>query len=72
MVMGGIVPVVNLDGVKPGEFVLDGPTLAKIFLGQIKSWDDPALKKLNPKAKLPSPGDRRWCTAPTAPARPST
>ena len=33
MVMGGIVPVVNLDGVKPAELVLDGPTLAKIFLG---------------------------------------
>jgi phosphate transport system substrate-binding protein len=52
-VMGGIVPVVNLEGVKPGELVLDGPTLAKIFLGEIKSWDDAALKKLNPNAKLP-------------------
>jgi phosphate transport system substrate-binding protein len=54
MVMGGIVPVVNLDGIKPGELVIDGPTLAKIFLGQIKTWDDAALKKLNPSAKLPS------------------
>jgi phosphate transport system substrate-binding protein len=54
MVMGGIVPVVNLEGIKPGELVIDGPTLAKIFLGQIKSWDDAALKKLNPSAKLPS------------------
>ena len=54
MVMGGIVPVVNLEGVKPGELVIDGPTLAKIFLGEIKTWDDPALKKLNPQAKLPS------------------
>src|SRR5215510_9559666 len=53
MVMGGIVPVVNLDGVKPGELVLDGPTLAKIFLGDIKSWDDAAIAKLNPNAKLP-------------------
>jgi phosphate transport system substrate-binding protein len=53
-VMGGIVPVVNLDGVKPGELVLDGPTLAKIFLTDIKTWDDPAIKKLNPNAKLPS------------------
>src|ERR1700733_1135325 len=42
MVMGGIVPVVNLDGVKPGELVIDGPTLGKIFLGQIKNWDDAA------------------------------
>jgi phosphate transport system substrate-binding protein len=53
MVMGGIVPVVNLEGFKPGELVLDGPTLAKIYLGEIKSWDDPAIKKLNPNAKLP-------------------
>jgi phosphate transport system substrate-binding protein len=54
MVMGGIVPVVNIDGVAPGELVLDGPTLANIFLGVVKSWDDPAIKKLNPNAKLPS------------------
>ncbi len=53
MVMGGIVPVVNLDGIKPGDLVIDGPTLAKIFLGEIKSWDDAAIKKLNPNAKLP-------------------
>jgi phosphate transport system substrate-binding protein len=53
-VVGGDVPVVNLDGIKPGELVLDGPTLAKIFLGEITSWDDPAIKKLNPKANLPS------------------
>jgi phosphate transport system substrate-binding protein len=54
MVMGGIVPAVNLDGIKPNELVLDGPTLAKIFLGDIKTWDDPAIKKLNPNVKLPS------------------
>jgi phosphate transport system substrate-binding protein len=53
-VMGGIVPVVNLEGIKPGELVIDGPTLAKIFLGEITKWDDAALKKLNPSAKLPS------------------
>jgi phosphate transport system substrate-binding protein len=53
MVMGGIVPVVNLDGVAPGSLVIDGPTLANIFLGQVKSWDDPAIKALNPNAKLP-------------------
>jgi phosphate transport system substrate-binding protein len=53
-VTGGAVPVVNIEGVKPGELVLDGPTLAKIFLGEIKTWDDPAIQKLNPKAKLPS------------------
>jgi phosphate transport system substrate-binding protein len=54
MVMGGIVPVINVEGVKPGEIVLDGPTLAKIFMGEITKWDDPAIKKLNGSAKLPS------------------
>ncbi|MGJ4949608.1 phosphate ABC transporter substrate-binding protein PstS [Bradyrhizobium sp. HKCCYLS20291] len=53
MVMGGIVPVVNLDGVKPGEMVLDGETLANIYLGKITKWDDAAIKKLNPNVKLP-------------------
>ncbi len=54
MVMGGIVPVINLEGVAPGELTIDGPTLAQIFLGKIKKWDDPALAKLNPGKKLPS------------------
>jgi phosphate transport system substrate-binding protein len=54
MVMGGIVPVVNLDGVKPGDLTLDGPMLAKIFLGEIKNWNDPAIQKLNPNVKLPN------------------
>jgi phosphate transport system substrate-binding protein len=54
MVMGAIVPVVNLDGIKPGDLTLDGPTVAKIYLGEIKKWDDPAITKLNPGAKLPS------------------
>ncbi len=54
MVMGGIVPVVNLDGIKPGELLIDGPTLAKMYLGDIKKWDDPAIAKLNPGVKLPS------------------
>ena len=53
MVMGGIVPVVNLEGIKPGELVLDGPTLADIFAGKITNWNDEAIKKLNPDAKLP-------------------
>jgi phosphate transport system substrate-binding protein len=54
MAMGGIVPVVNIDGVKAGEMVLDGDTLAKIYLGTITKWDDAAIKKLNPKLELPS------------------
>ena len=54
MVMGGIVLVVNLDGITPGQLVLDGPTLAKIYLGKIKTWNDAAIAKLNPGVKLPS------------------
>jgi phosphate transport system substrate-binding protein len=54
MIMGAIVPVVNVDGVKAGDMVLDGDTLAKIYLGTITKWDDPAIKKLNPKLTLPS------------------
>jgi phosphate transport system substrate-binding protein len=53
-VMGGIVPVINVEGIKPGELVLDGPTVAKIFMGAITKWDDPAIQKLNEKVKLPS------------------
>ena len=56
MVMGGIVPVINVDGVKPGDLVLDGTTLADIFLGKITKWDDAAIKKLNPSVTLPSTG----------------
>jgi phosphate transport system substrate-binding protein len=54
MVMGGIVPVLNVEGIAAGQLVLDGPTLAKIFMGEITKWDDPAIKKLNSDAKLPS------------------
>jgi phosphate transport system substrate-binding protein len=54
MVMGAIVPVINVDGIKPGEVVFDGQTLADIYLGKITKWDDPAIKKLNPKVSLPS------------------
>jgi phosphate transport system substrate-binding protein len=50
----GVVPVINIDGVEPGGLTLDGPTLAKIFLAEIKSWNDSAVRKLNPSAKLPS------------------
>lgn len=54
MVMGGIVPVINLEGVAPGDLTIDGPTLANIFLGTIKKWNDPAIAKLNPGKTLPS------------------
>lgn len=53
-VLGGVVPVVNIDGIKTGEISLDGPALAKIFLTEIKTWNDPAIQKLNPGAKLPA------------------
>jgi phosphate transport system substrate-binding protein len=53
-IMGAIVPVVNVEGVKAGDMALDGDTLAKIYLGTITKWDDPAIKKLNPKLNLPS------------------
>ncbi|MBU6246877.1 MAG: phosphate ABC transporter substrate-binding protein PstS [Xanthomonadaceae bacterium] len=52
-VIGGIVPAFNVEGVAPGAMVLDGPTLADIYLGKITKWNDPALVKLNPGLKLP-------------------
>jgi phosphate transport system substrate-binding protein len=54
MISGGIVVSYNIAGVKPGELVLDGKTLADIFLGKIATWDDAAIKALNPDLKLPS------------------
>jgi len=53
-VIGGVVPVVNLRGIAPGSVVLDGPTLAAIYLGTIANWNDPAIKKLNPQVTLPN------------------
>src|SRR4051812_46912072 len=53
MVMGGIVPVINVPGIKAGQLVIDGPTLASIFLGEIKTWNDPAIAKLNAGVNLP-------------------
>jgi phosphate transport system substrate-binding protein len=51
-VVGGVVPAINLPGVKPGELVLSGEVLGDIYLGKIKKWNDPAIAALNPKAKL--------------------
>lgn len=53
MVMGAIVPVVNLEGVKSGELVLSGEVLGDIYLGKIAKWNDAAIAKLNPKVTLP-------------------
>jgi phosphate transport system substrate-binding protein len=54
MIIGGVVPAVNIKGVQPGQLVLDGATIASIYLGEITKWDDPKIKKLNPKLTLPS------------------
>jgi phosphate transport system substrate-binding protein len=52
-VMGGVVPIVNLPGVKPGQIKLTGPVLGQIFLGIVTKWNDPSIVKLNPGVKLP-------------------
>ena len=53
VVVGGIVPVINLSGLRPGRLHLTGPVLAGIFAGQVKKWNDPVIAKLNPGLKLP-------------------
>jgi phosphate transport system substrate-binding protein len=53
MIIGGVVPAVNIKGVQPGQLVLDGATIASIYLGEITKWNDPRIKKLNPKLALP-------------------
>jgi len=53
VVMGAVVPVVNLDGVKAGDLKLSPDVLAELFLGKIKKWNDPKLAKLNAGVKLP-------------------
>jgi phosphate transport system substrate-binding protein len=54
MIMGGVVPVVNIEGIKTGDMKLTGPILAEIYLGKISKWDDPAIAKINPGLKLPA------------------
>jgi phosphate transport system substrate-binding protein len=53
LVIGGIAPVVNIDGVQAGQMRFTGPLLADIYLGKIKNWNDPAIAKINPELKLP-------------------
>jgi len=53
LVLGGIVVVVNLPGVKNGELTLDGSTLSNIFSGKITNWHDPAIQALNANVTLP-------------------
>ncbi len=52
-VIGGVVLVVNIPGVKAGELRLDSNAVCKIYLGEIKNWGDTKIKALNPGAKLP-------------------
>jgi len=52
-VIGGVVPVVNITGVKAGELQLDSEAVCRIYLGEIKYWDDNKIKTLNPKMSLP-------------------
>jgi phosphate transport system substrate-binding protein len=54
MIIGGVVPVVNVKGVAAGQLVLDGATVASIYMGEITKWDDARIKKLNPKLALPA------------------
>ncbi|WP_063688549.1 phosphate ABC transporter substrate-binding protein PstS [Bradyrhizobium stylosanthis] len=54
IVIGGVVPVVNIDGVKPGQIRFTGQMLADIYLGKLKSWNDPAIRAINPDIRLPN------------------
>ena len=54
IVIGGVVPVINVPGVRPGQLKLTGPVLAAIYSGQVKSWNDPSIAKLNPALHLPA------------------
>jgi phosphate transport system substrate-binding protein len=54
MIIGGVVPVVNIKGVQGGQLQLDGATVASIYMGDITTWNDPQIKKLNPKLVLPN------------------
>jgi len=53
MIMGGVVPVVHLSGIEPGGIKLTPTVLADIYLGKVKSWSDPAIRRINPGVELP-------------------
>ncbi len=52
-IIGGVVPVVNVEGIEPGQLKLTGPLLADIYLGKVKKWNDPAVAAVNPGLPLP-------------------
>jgi phosphate transport system substrate-binding protein len=54
IINGAVVPLLNLPGIKPGQITFDGPTIARVFLGEITKWNDPAIAKLNPGVNLPN------------------
>jgi phosphate transport system substrate-binding protein len=53
-VLGGVVPIINVEGIRPGELQLTGEVLADIYLGTITQWNDAKIAALNPKVKLPA------------------
>lgn len=54
VVIGGIIPVVNIPGIGPGQIKFTGPLLAEIYLGKVKTWNDPAISRINPGLRLPA------------------
>jgi phosphate transport system substrate-binding protein len=54
VVIGGIVPVINIPGAKPGQVKMSGPVLAAIYAGEIKTWNDPRISKMNPGLHFPA------------------
>jgi len=70
-VIGGVVPVVNIKGILPGQMRLNGQVLGDIYLGKITKWNDPAIKALNPSVNLPMRRSPRY-GAPMARARRSS
>src|ERR1035438_6798139 len=56
LVIGGGVPVVNVDGIESGQLRVTGALLADIYLGKVTKWNDPAIAALNPGLKLPALG----------------
>lgn len=53
-VIGGVVPVINIPGIKTGALKLDADAVCRIYMGEIKNWNDPKIKELNPKLNLPA------------------
>jgi phosphate transport system substrate-binding protein len=56
LVFGGVVPIFNITGLRPGQLRFSGPVLADIYLGKITRWNDPGIARLNPRVRLPATG----------------